>query len=129
MQEWGGAGEGTSRSGEDDRKWNRGAEEDESIPCFVFFILRGLGASLVAQMESAWNAGDLGSIPELGKMPWRREWLPTPVFWPGKFHGQKRLAGYSLWGCKESDMTERLSLLRGFVLVGGKGLFRATSHG
>ena len=33
----------------------------------------------------------------------RRERLPTPVFWPGEFHG------YSLWGCKESDMTERLS--------------------
>ena len=36
--------------------------------------------------ESACNAGDLGSIPGLGKIPWRREWLPTPVFWPGEFH-------------------------------------------
>ena len=42
--------------------------------------------------------------------PWRREWLPTPVFWPGEFHGQGSLAGYSPWGCKELDMTERLSL-------------------
>ena len=44
-------------------------------------------ASLVAQLskESACNAGDLGSIP--GKIPWRRDRLPTPVFWPGKFHG------------------------------------------
>ena len=49
MREWGGTGEGMSRSGEDSRKWNRGAGE-EPIPCFVFFILRGLGASLVAQM-------------------------------------------------------------------------------
>ena len=40
------------------------------------------------------------------KIPWRRQWLPTPVFLPGKFHGQSSLAGYSLWGCKESDMTE-----------------------
>ena len=32
------------------------------------------------------------------EIPWRREWLPTPVFWPGEFHGQKSLAGYSPWG-------------------------------
>ena len=41
-------------------------------------------------------------------MPWRRERLPTPVFWPGEFHGL-----YSPWGCKESDMIEWLSLSRG----------------
>ena len=35
---------------------------------------------------------------------WRRERLPTPVFWPGEFHGL-----YSPWGCKESDTTEQLS--------------------
>ena len=38
-------------------------------------------------------------------MAWRRERLPTPVFWPGEFHGL-----YSPWGHKESDTTERLSL-------------------
>ena len=38
-------------------------------------------------------------------MPWRREQLPTPVFWPGEFHGL-----YSQWGHKELDMTESLSL-------------------
>ena len=38
--------------------------------------------------------------------PWRREWLPTPVFLPGESHGQRSLAGYSPWGHKESDMTE-----------------------
>ena len=47
----------------------------------------------------------LGFNPWVGKMPWRRERLPTPVFWPGEFHGL-----YSPWGCKESDMIERLSL-------------------
>ena len=40
--------------------------------------------------------GDLGSIPGVGKIPWRRERLFTPVFWPGEFHGL-----YSPWGCKE----------------------------
>ena len=42
-------------------------------------------------------------------IPWRREWLPTPVFLPGEFHGQWSLAGYSPWDLKESDMTEQLT--------------------
>ena len=58
-----------------------------------------------AGKESTCNAGDLGSIPGLGWSPGWREWLPTPVFWPGEFHEQRRLAGYSTWGSKESDMT------------------------
>ena len=37
------------------------------------------------------------------KIPWRSEWLPTPVFLPGEFHGQMSLAGSSPRGCKESD--------------------------
>ena len=36
---------------------------------------------------SACDAGDLGSIPGLGRSPEKREWLPTPVFLPGEFHG------------------------------------------
>ena len=36
----------------------------------------------------------------------RRKWQPTPLFLPGKFHGQKSLGAYSPWGHKESDMTE-----------------------
>ena len=48
--------------------------------------------------ESACNAGDLGSIPWVGKIPWRREWLPTPVFLPGEFHGQRSLMGSNLQG-------------------------------
>ena len=38
----------------------------------------------------------------------RRQWQPTPVFLPGKSHGQRSLVCYSPWGCKESDMTEQL---------------------
>ena len=40
------------------------------------------------------------------KIPQRREWQPTPVFLPGESHGQRSLAGYSLWDCKQLDMTE-----------------------
>ena len=45
--------------------------------------------------ESASNEGDLGLIPGLGRFPWRREQLPTPVFWPGEFHEQRSLVGHS----------------------------------
>ena len=48
--------------------------------------------------------------PWVRKIPWRRKWQPTPVFLPGKFHGQRSLAGYSLWGHKESDMAEHAHL-------------------
>ena len=52
---------------------------------------------------SVCNAGDLGSTPGLG----RRKWQPTPVFLPGKSHGQWSLVGYLPRGRKELDMTER----------------------
>ena len=74
---------------------------DYSLFCFLH--LKGFGGFPGGSdgEESAWNAGDLGLIPELGKIPWRREWLPTPVFLPGESHGQRSLVGYSPWGCKE----------------------------
>ena len=53
---------------------------------------------------SFYNVGE----PWVGKIPWRRKWQPTQVLLPGKSHGQRSLVGYSLWGCKESDMTEPL---------------------
>ena len=43
------------------------------------------------------------------RIPWRRKWQPTPVFLPGKFHGQGSLAGYSPGGCKELDTIEQLN--------------------
>ena len=53
------------------------------------------------------QCGRPGFDPWVGKIPWGRERLPTPVFWPGEFHGL-----YSPWGPKESDMTEQLSLTK-----------------
>ena len=41
--------------------------------------------------------------PWVWKIPWRREWPPTLAFFTGEFCGQRSLAGYSSWGCKESD--------------------------
>ena len=60
--------------------------------------------------KSTCNVGDLDSIPGSGKIPWRREWLPSPAFLPGDFHGKRSLAGYSPWGGKELDMNEQLIL-------------------
>ena len=46
------------------------------------------------------NTGDVGLIPTVRKTPWRRKWQPTPVFLPGKSHGQRSLVGYCPWGRK-----------------------------
>ena len=48
----------------------------------------------------------LGFDPWVGKIPWSRKWHPTLVSLPGKFHGQRRLVGFSPWGCEELDTTE-----------------------
>ena len=69
-------------------------------------------ASLMAQLEMNLPAMWETWVPSPGKILWRRERLPTPVFWPGEFHGLN-----SPWGRKESDMTERLSLPRFLVIV------------
>ena len=66
--------------------------------------------------ESACNTGNLGSFTELGRFPWRREWLPTPVFLPGKSHGQRSLADYNPWGHKETDTTKQLTLSLSFYV-------------
>ena len=63
-----------------------------------------------AGKQSACNAGDPSLIPGLGCSPGGRAWQPTPVFLPGESYGQRSLAGYSPWGCKESDRTECLTL-------------------
>ena len=47
-----------------------------------------------------------GFDPWVRKILWRKEWLPTPAFWPGEFHGQRSLTGYSPWGRKELDTTK-----------------------
>ena len=66
--------------------------------------------SISDSKESACNAGIPGSIPRVGNIPWRREWLPTPAFLPGEFHGQRSLVGYNPWSHKESEKTEQLTL-------------------
>jgi len=52
---------------------------------------------------------ETGVNPWVVKIHWSREWQPTPVFLPGKFHGQRSLEGYNPRGHKELDMTEHIS--------------------
>ena len=68
-------------------------------------ILQGL-ASLGAQRVKNLPAVQETQVDScMGKMPWRREWKPTPVSLPEESHGQRSLAGHSQWGHKDSDMT------------------------
>ena len=73
------------------------------------YINTYVGTSWVAQMvkhlSTMWETG----VQSLGREdPRRRQWHPTPILLPGKSHGWRSLVGYSPWGCKKSDMTERL---------------------
>ena len=84
----------------------------------ILYMRRGKANSQISDGKSiCLQCGRPGFNPWLRKIPWRRKWQPTPVFLPGKFHGQRSLAGYSLWGRKESDMTERLHFIRGVLIT------------
>ena len=77
----------------------------------ILVILTRKGAFLVAQMVKNLPAvQDTGFDLWVQKLPWRREWLPTPVYLPGEFPGQRSLAGFGPWGCKMSDTSEQLTL-------------------
>ena len=69
---------------------------------FFFFFLTEVLHSGSDGKESACSAGD----PWVGKIPWRKEWQPTPVILPGESHGQRRLMDYTSWGGEELDTTE-----------------------
>ena len=67
---------------------------------------------MVKNLLAMWDT----QVQSLGSEdPWRKKWLPTPVFLPREFQGQRNLVGYSPWGCKKSDMTERLNTYTHFV--------------
>ena len=66
---------------------------------YILIVIMALVIKNPPAMRETWVS------PWVGKIPWRRERLPTPVFWLGEFHGQ-----YSPRGHKESDTTEPLSL-------------------
>ena len=72
-------------------------------------MISNIGLSPVAQWyRTPLPMQETGS----GRSPGKRKWHPTPVFLPGKSHGQRSLVGYSAWGHKELDTTEQLSIQR-----------------
>ena len=73
-------------------------------PCTNFWLPRWLRGK-----ESACQCRRHRFDPWVGKIHWKRKWQPTPVFLPGKVHGQRSLAGCSPRDCKESGLTEQLS--------------------
>ena len=93
----------------------------EVLLCVLSLTCRSLRASLVSKrvkrLPAMWEIwvqslgqewGRPGFSPWVRKIPCRRKWQPTPVILPGKSHGRRSLVGYSSWGRKESDTTERL---------------------
>ena len=90
-------------------------ESNSKFPLATYFMW----ASLVAQMVKNLPAiQETGFIPWVGKIPWRREWQPTPVFLPGESHGQRYVVGHPPWGCKESDLTEQLTYPHIYIKYG-----------
>ena len=78
------------------------------LDTLTFRAIEDLNTMIHVGQEHTWHpyVGDVGSIPGLGRSPGEGNWLPTPVFLPGEFHGQRNLAGYNPWEHKESDMPE-----------------------
>ena len=67
------------------------------------------GSSVVKNPPT--NAGDVGDVGSISGQedPLQKEMATHSIFFPGKSHGQRSLADYSLWGCKESETTEQLN--------------------
>ena len=70
-------------------------------------MLHNPGALVVKNLLA--NPGDIEM--QIRSQSQRKELLPTPVFLPGEFHGQKSLVGYNPWGRKESDTTDYINKL------------------
>ena len=82
-----------------------------SLTCTPRPLLVACAFSSISTLGISLQCRRPGFDPWVGKVPWRREWQPTPVFLPRESHGQRSLAGYySPWGCKELDTTEQLTL-------------------
>ena len=88
--------------------WGKGAPESLQMVTAVQrrFLL---GRKTMTNLDSILKSRDIALPTKVHLVKARRrQWHPTPVLLPGKSHGQRSLAGYSSWGCEESDMTEEL---------------------
>ena len=119
--------------------WRRAGQGPDAHPCYSLHLRKGLPSSwlpcswlaarggsvplpITRHLLSTWAPGAVSWAQGRGgtgllKKPsvsntilWRRKWQPTPVFLPAEPHRQGSLAGYSPWGCTESDTAEQLSI-------------------
>ena len=90
---------------------------------YHFILFKGFPGDSYSK-ESAYNAGDLGSVPRLGKSPGGGHGNPLQYSYLEIPHGQRSLAGYSPWGRKESDTTEQLSTAKHSILFTVKGEYK-----
>ena len=94
----------------DQLRLGRFSRERECLSSFAGFL--GFPGSTVIKESTCQcrRCKRLGFDTWVGKIPWGRKWQSTPVFSPGKSHGQRSPVGYSSWGHKELDTTEQLSM-------------------
>ena len=102
---------------------------------FLSFCLKGKKKKKTTKNWSAQRVNHLptkqetGFNPWVGKIPWRREWHPTPVPLPGKSHRRRSLVGYSPRGRKEVDTTEQLHFhFRGYMGCGAQQVTQKRRH-
>ena len=91
------------------------------------YLLMGFPCSLVSK-ESAFSAGDPGSVSGLGRSLGEGNGNPLQYPWPEKSHVQRSLVGCSSWGHKESGMTERLTLTLSLSLNTFKLIYMVYIH-
>ena len=102
-------------AGSDTTEWVSTAQHSMCIWTKIYTVKGFPGGS--DGQASACNAEDPGSIPGLQRFPWRRKWQPTLVLLAGKSYGWRSLVGYSPWGRKKLDMTERLQFMLFFLYM------------
>ena len=95
----------TSFSAEHPWPWTPPARDDPPLCRQLFQDLSPSdfsprGSAVKNPPVNAGDTRDTGSIPGLGRFPWRRAWQTTPVFLPRESHGRRSLAGYRPWSCK-----------------------------
>ena len=96
--------------------WAPGVQKRQQFPgrgdiplLFGASRVKPWASQVVCGKEPACQCCLHGFHPWVGKIAWTRKWQPTPVFLSGEPHGQRSLAGCSLWCCRESDTTEQLN--------------------
>ena len=100
----------------------QGVSSDSSKVLWITLgVLRGFpGAKRERICLQCWRGRRHGFDPWVRKMPQRRAWQPTPVFFPGKSHGERSLAGHGPWVRRESDTAEWVGTAQAGVLSRGE---------